>query len=625
MHEPGRLKLALCAVIALPLAALPACASTVAPPHASTARGGTLRVVDPMTGFPPGPVPNATTLDPQLGGFDTTELDRCCLGRTLLSYNGQPTSKGGADLRPDLAAAMPDVSADGLTWTFRLKTGLHYAPPYQSTEIVSGDFKRAIARTARLVIPPPTFYSVIQGFDEYAAGTTASISGLETPDPRTLVVRLRQAAGDLGYRLSLSFAAPIPPLRRDPGAPFGVYTGHDTGIGGLVVSSGPYMIDGADAADLESPVAQQREPHGFVTGKSVTLVRNPSWSPSSDALRPALADRIVIDFTLDGTQAAAAVDANRADIVMSTDAPPQAPLSEISAYGTDASRGRVEIDAGDGIRYVSLNLAVPPFDDIHVRRAVAYVIDRSALVAAHGGGIDGAATGHIALDSLEDDALLAYDPFRASGVTARLQLASQEMAKSRYDSSHSGHCDSPVCHHVVALTIIGGHHPAAFGTIVRDDLALIGIDLDIRDVPGHTFFQTVGDPTTRTPMAIGWGWRKDYPNGSDFFTQLFTHEAIAAGNGFSLLGATPDELQQWGYGVSSVPSVDDRIDLCLPLVGGAQARCWAALDEYMIEQVIAVLPIVTEGYIEVIPARISAYSFDQAFDLPALDRIAVDP
>lgn len=198
-------------------------------------------------------------------------------------------------------------------------------------------------------------------------------------------------------------------------------------------------------------------------------------------------------------------------------------------------------------------------------------------------------------DSLEDDALLAYDPYRASSVAARLRLASQEMTQSRYDSNHSGHCDSPVCQHVVALTIVGGRHPAAFGTIVRDDLAQIGIDLDMRDVPGRTFFQTIDDPTARTPMAIGSGWRKDYPNGSDFFTQLFTNDAIAGGGGFSLLGATPAELQKWGYTVSSVPSVDDRIDLCLPLVGGAQGRCWAALDQYLKEKVVAVLPIVTEG------------------------------
>src|SRR5262245_60319561 len=70
------------------------------------------------------------TLDPQVA-YDATswELFRCCLLRTLMSFKGQPTSRGGAELRPDLAREMPEVSADGLTWTFRIKSGIRYAPP----------------------------------------------------------------------------------------------------------------------------------------------------------------------------------------------------------------------------------------------------------------------------------------------------------------------------------------------------------------------------------------------------------------------------------------------------------------------------------------------------------------
>ncbi len=65
------------------------------------------------------------------------ELFRCCLLRTLMSYNGQPTSEGGAELRPDLADGLPEVSPDGLTWTFRLKPGIRYAPPFADREIVA--------------------------------------------------------------------------------------------------------------------------------------------------------------------------------------------------------------------------------------------------------------------------------------------------------------------------------------------------------------------------------------------------------------------------------------------------------------------------------------------------------
>jgi len=42
-------------------------------------------------------------------------VDRCCLLRTLLSYNGKTPAKGGAEVQPDLASALPEQSADGLT------------------------------------------------------------------------------------------------------------------------------------------------------------------------------------------------------------------------------------------------------------------------------------------------------------------------------------------------------------------------------------------------------------------------------------------------------------------------------------------------------------------------------
>ncbi len=77
------------------------------------------------------------------------ELFRCCLARTLMSYNGRSLREGGAFLQPDLAADYPEISADGLTWTFHLKAGLFYAPPMADTPIVSSDIIRALERTLR--------------------------------------------------------------------------------------------------------------------------------------------------------------------------------------------------------------------------------------------------------------------------------------------------------------------------------------------------------------------------------------------------------------------------------------------------------------------------------------------
>ena len=46
--------------------------------------------------------------------------------RTLLSYTGRTTAEGGAELQPDIASALPEISSDGLTYTFTLKSGINY-------------------------------------------------------------------------------------------------------------------------------------------------------------------------------------------------------------------------------------------------------------------------------------------------------------------------------------------------------------------------------------------------------------------------------------------------------------------------------------------------------------------
>ena len=116
-------------------------------------------------------------------------FDRCCLLRTLLSYNGKTTAEGGAEVKPDLAAALPEQSADGLTWTFTLKPGIKYAPPLEDVTVTAQDFIRAMEREACGTCSTggySFYYSTIEGFDEFAAGDADTITGLEAPDDSTL-------------------------------------------------------------------------------------------------------------------------------------------------------------------------------------------------------------------------------------------------------------------------------------------------------------------------------------------------------------------------------------------------------------------------------------------------------
>jgi ABC-type transport system substrate-binding protein len=164
-------------------------------------RGRTLRLGSPLApgGEFTNPLRESFALDPgKIFAADQWELLRCCLARTLLSYPGKPTRAGGATLQPDLAASMPEVSADGLTWSFRLKSGLRYGPPLEDVPIRAQDVIRALERHAGTDFG--LFYPVIQGFDAFAAGETDSIAGLEAPDDHTLRVHLVAPTGDLGER-----------------------------------------------------------------------------------------------------------------------------------------------------------------------------------------------------------------------------------------------------------------------------------------------------------------------------------------------------------------------------------------------------------------------------------------
>src|SRR5688572_18475269 len=262
------------AVVAAVLGCISAPPPTPTPPAGPLPfSGDTLRIVMPAEGLfgrLADPAGDPGALDPHRdwpAPYDSFELFRCCLARNLLSTNGRPVDEGGSHLHPDVAESMPEISVDGLTWTFRLRSGLHYAPPLQEVEITAPDFIRSFHRW----MDPqwadeywPSLFEDVVGAAEYRSGSASSIAGLSSPDAQTLVIRLTKPAGDLAPRLATSALVPIPPSPRDPQAPFGIATGHDDEYGRFVVSSGPYMIEGTPALDFSLPPEEQLPLSGLV-------------------------------------------------------------------------------------------------------------------------------------------------------------------------------------------------------------------------------------------------------------------------------------------------------------------------------------------------------------------------
>jgi hypothetical protein len=143
-------------------------------------------------------------------------------------------------------------------------------------------------------------------------------------------------------------------------------------------------------------------------------------------------------------------------------------------------------------------------------------------------------------------------------------------------------------------------------------------------------FEQIGTPTSRIGLAITTGWASSYGNASSFLPALFARPTAAImllatfGPAHpSLLGATPAQLHRWGYRVGSVPSVDAKLDQCLPLTGDPQVQCWAELDQILMEKVVPVVPIVFINAVRGVSSRVADYAFDQSTVLPALDRIVI--
>ncbi|HEU4899679.1 MAG TPA: ABC transporter substrate-binding protein, partial [Actinomycetota bacterium] len=296
--------------------------------------------------------------------------------RTLIGFRrvGGPP---GNELQPDLATELPQPTDGGLTYTFKLRQGVKWAPPL-NREVTSADVAYAFQRinTAPLVAQYGFYYTgVIKGLDGKAKSADTKSSGIETPDDQTIIFRLAQPTADFLYRLTMTAAAPIPEEVGKCFTKAGDY-------GRYVMSSGPYMIQGADKLDISSCDAM-KPISGFDPSKKLYLVRNPNYDQATDTLRANNVDGIKIDVNTNLGDIFDRIEQGELDASLGQEQPPKPVLQR---FLTDpAKRPYLHTDLADATGYLSMNLSVPPFDDLHIRKAVNWVLDRQALLQAEGG------------------------------------------------------------------------------------------------------------------------------------------------------------------------------------------------------------------------------------------------
>jgi ABC-type transport system substrate-binding protein len=609
---PSRIGAVFCATL------LTACTANqphpTATPTAPVVRGGTVQVADGEPAYQ-GFDPQAAYTPPQF------ELLRCCLVRTLMTYPGLPNFEGTQPV-PDLATDHPSVSSDGTTWTFHLRAGIHYAPPMEEVEVSSGDIVRALLRAGSEDVnggPGAQYLAGIEGFGDYARGEAETIAGLSTPDQYTLQVRLARPDRSIEHVFAMPFTAPIPPTPAHPQAKFGVATGHPfastfeggppqaDGYGPFLVATGPYMIEGAGQVDHSLPPAQQKPASGFTPGwwfddpGSLVLVRNPSWDSATDPNRPALPDRIEVSIAPADNPYPGLAD-GAVDVVIGEDPPPQV-LRKFTA--APELQGRVARSGSNFSRFIAINVAQPPFDDVHVRRATALVLDRGPFLLSEHETL----TSHLIPDALVGGLLSAWNGSPPLSRDGNLEAAKAEMDLSSNGSD--GRCTGSACR---VLVVPPGDPPPAMVESLRSGLASIGIEAKIEQ-------DNCIDPRVHAGLCFT-GWFTDFPEAGNM-----TVPFLRSNGGFSptLLGASSRQLERWGYATRQVPSIDLDYQRCSAVLGVEAAMCWARLDQLLTSGIVALVPVSTSEAVRVLSGDVKEFAMDQAFGEPSLDRISVNP
>jgi len=579
----------------------------------------------------PAPQPHASEPPSLLGGVYRTEIEDFgftgafdpvgeysqvafalysqLLLRTLVTYR-HVAGVSGMTVVPDLATTTGEVSADGLSWTFMLKQGVKWGPPVNRS-ITSADVAYAFRRMETAALQAQYGYwfdGLIVGMSGPSKVMPSGISGIDTPNDHTIVFHLRHPAGDFAERLALPAAAPVPMEVAGCFSKAGDY-GRD------LVSSGAYMVQGADQVDLSSCAAVRPE-SGFDPTRRLTLVRNPNYDAATDARsdRSNYLDGVDIRIQTNPVTIRQDLSAGRIDGLLS-------PVNDLQQVRATPPPGGVRVRefVGSGLVYLFMNLLVPPFDDVHVRRAVALAIDRTKVLASAGPTLVGAAATHLFRQPATGKGA-PDDPYPFD-----LAAAKAEMAKSRYDHNHDGRCDDLACR-----TLFNSYLPRASSEnmvqALIEGMAAIGIRAGLREI--YLNQDPARDPRNMIPVGFGRAWTPDLPDPIDLARTLTSATISCRGQAnYSEVGMTRQQMLDCHLPTTLPlpPSVDADVATCEALSGDARATCWDTFDRHVMEDIVPWVPIAWRDQLTVTGPTVVAttVTLDQFTGLISLCHLAV--
>jgi YVTN family beta-propeller protein len=511
---------------------------------AAAHRGATLRLV----GTRP-----FDTIDPALQFVTAFQFSRFTYD-TLVTFAASP-GPAGLRLVPDLALAIPAPTGGDTVYTFRLRPGIHYS---DGRPLRAEDFRRAIERQFLLGGPVTDYFKGILGAASCTRAHCDLSRGIVTDNRTgTVTFRLTSPDPDFLYKLTVEgFSTPVP-----PGTP-----NHDVGSA-AVPGTGPYRIAQA-------------------SGREVRFVRNPFFEEWSHAAQPD-GNPDVIVWRFAGSLAAATRQVERGQADWAVTVAP----SELARLKVQLP-AQLHVNPTFAVEFVTLNTHRPPFDDVRVRQALNYAVDRARIARMYGGRP--LATPLCQPLTPGFPAFRRYCPYTLSP-RPNGAWSAPDLAKARQLVAASGTRGEHV-------TVWGspdeGFIPRGVPAYIASVLRSLGYRTTLHLVPIASMTPEIW---RRIQISTDGDWLPDYPTPSSYLPGFFSCQG-ALGNGVVCDPRLDRQMQQ----ASDMQTRDPRRATAL----------WTRIDNELTDRAYWV-PTVNLGAAELVSKRLRNFQFNPFGDFIA--------
>lgn len=453
-------KVVMLAVAALILSACSSGGGNSAAPSAGSQGGGAITVAFQN---------DIGTLDPAIG-YDWQNWSIIkSLFNGLMSY-----SPGTTDLVPDLAAAMPTISKDGKTYTFKLRDGVKF---HNGRVVTADDVKYSVERAVNPATKSPgaSFFSMIEGYDAASTGKVATLSGIQVVDPTTIKFVLSHTDATFLQVMALNFGFVVP---KEDVAKYGPDFGkHPVGTGAFK------FIE-------------------WVLGQRLVIEKNKDYFQSGV---PKL-DKVTFEVGVDPSVALDRLKSGKVDVL--GDGIPGA--NYVAESADPANKGLI-IEGGQlQTGYVTLNVKIKPFDNVKVRQAVNYAVNKARIVQVMNGRV-------VAANQPLPPSMPGYDK-NFTGYSYDVAKAKALMTEAGFPNGFK-----------TELWTSNTDPNPRIAQAIQQDLAAIGITANLKSLAQAAVIEAGGNGKAPMLWSGGMAWIADFPDPSDFYGPILGCGATGAG------------------------------------------------------------------------------------------------